>query len=209
MAKQRLSWNLGEPDEVPVSGQHPINHHTQSIFHVAIMEYGSSAKPCSLSHSHRFPSGVIPVFSYAVKCRKPKSRSSSVPAPPFAQVLTTHSAPCRVLSSSKRSLSAPLSSFRYDFTQRAFSNREGYTWTPMYLQHCTKPYVGTEIINQDWDAKPARPTARDFKWPPVTTNRSRVYGIPHFISGHNAAVNRPISYSKFMESPYLNRGSRS
>lgn len=166
---------------------------------------GVLQKPGSPSHSASFPSGprIIPVFTYTVKCRQ-KCRCSSA-QPHFVQVLTPHSAPCRVLSSSKRSLSAPLNSFMYDFTQKAFSNREGYTWTPMYLQHCTKPYMAAQIIDQNWGTKSAKPV-QDFNWPSVAADKSTFSWVPDKLSRSSVVRNRPTSYSKFMESPYLNRG---
>lgn len=165
----------------------------------------SNRRNCASPHSG---SGAPPIFSYTVRCSKQciARRCSSAP---HVQMVRLPPAPsCRVLSSRKRSLSTPLSNFVYDFTQKAYSNREGYTWTPMYLQHCSKPYASTQIIDQvRGRVDPREFKRKSFNYLTLPTadceRRKRVAGKPQ--EGSSRSRRQFTGYSKFMESPYMKR----
>lgn len=180
-----------------------------SVVVLSVMEKGRSS--CSRKSTNRtspdasFPTGagVTPVFSYTVMCRGKKCRCTSAP---LVQVINTSPAPCRVLSSRKRSLSAPLSNFVYDFTQKAFSNREGYTWTPMYLQHCTSLSVLEQVIDQDFDHDCYHPKSIASVKVPLFASTSWITSKCQDQECYNPhGIKQLTSYSKFMESPYLSK----
>ena len=169
----------------------------------------------SSSSSHRKPlnsassnsgSRVTPVFSYTVKCSKQcAARCSSAPLVQVVRRPSARASSCRVLNSHKRSLSPPLSNFVYDYTQKAYSNREGFTWTPMYLQHCPKPFVFTEIKNQDWDHVKPRKIFVPFSVANRNASKSSWQACCGTAPPPDGNSRRVTTYSKFMESPYINR----
>lgn len=164
--------------------------------------FSSQRKSFKNSASSDSDSGVIPIFSYTLQCSKQCTvRCSTAPLVQVARPSAPASS-CRVLSSHKRAISPPLSDFIYDYTQKAYSNREGYTWTPMYLQHCPKLYAFTEIKNQDRNHVKPREILASFS---VAFRNASKYswacGRPH--QGGN--FRQLTTYSKFMESPYINR----
>jgi hypothetical protein len=98
----------------------------------------------------------------------------------------------------------------YDFTQRAYSNREGYTWTPMYLQHCPdETRVPVEIFDRDWDHARTRESKRKLFVPISIANNhnKQCFSISSSVTGKPQGNKRSTSYSKFMRSPWLKRQS--
>ena len=153
---------------------------------------------------------VRTIYSYSKRCR-----SSGAP---LVRVLDPKAEPpCRVISGRKRTLSAPLSKFTYDYRERAFSNREGYTWTPMYLQHCSsldlvsktrvndKNYSKESIesrsdANRKWDSGHSKPFL-----PPFSSDKNEYCSWinPPDQDRDVLRIKQQTSYSKFMESPYI------
>lgn len=151
------------------------------------------------SSSPERKSTQVTAFSDSAYCNK---RASS--APIYTQVL--RNPPCRVLSSRKRSLSVPLRNFMYDITEKAFSNSKGYTWTPMYLQHCGRPRIfNRDCIKESPERKlSSPPVVMDTSW-----NLDRSWNLDQKVRDQEPhriwEVKQYTSYSKFMESPYLSR----
>lgn len=151
-----------------------------------------------------------------ISCSKkdPPSNASLV------RLLNSEPAPCKVLSNHRRALSAPLSHYTYCHEIRAFTNKEGCTWTPSYLKYC-QPTISHQLLK----AAPTTTTTN------TTNDKCNIYAEDIHkrktnILSHFAIKNAPIvvsssslpwswtrdkkrptvvSYSKFMESPYLRR----
>lgn len=136
--------------------------------------------------------------------------------------------PCRVISSRRQVASAPLKHFTYDYTERAFTNSKGYTWTPMYLHYC-KPLITEQFCDRnhfnlvDGDDRNKRPAnyiaSKDAKSKivknprkiqvfPLLTSKTSATKAPFWTQGKlgpRANSSKPVSYSKFMESPFLRK----
>lgn len=157
---------------------------------------------------------VTTIFSYSKRCR-------SSGASPLVRVLDPAAEPpCRVLSGRKRTLSAPLSKFTYDYRERAFSNREGYTWTPMYLQHCSSLIGRTHVTDNNTDHNSREnivsmsytggkcgPSSSKPFLTPFSSDESKYYPWmkPSDQDRDVRRVKQQTSYSKFMESPYIKK----
>ncbi len=149
---------------------------------------------------------------------KETSSSSARHSMVLVRMLNLGPPPCRVISSRRQALSAPLHHFTYDYREKAFTNREGYTWTPMYLHYC-KPLITEQlhgnnqfletnrnIANTDHLKRPKREvSAQLFS---LLTSNSTIIKAPFWTQGKlgTSVTNcKPISYSKFMESPYIQK----
>lgn len=156
----------------------------------------------------KFRPQIIKIFSYAEKSSPPES----APLVNMTLLETTPPGPwnCKVLSSSKRALSAPLSRYTYSHQDKAYSNQSGYTWTPAYLKYC-QPTIAEKFAASDSDADDNVSTSTDgsedrlsaIRWCKLLS-AEMAESEPIVYSLHRT-WRKPKSYSKFMESPYLKR----
>ena len=122
---------------------------------------------------------------------------------------------CRVLSSSKRALSAPLSQYVYSVEDKAFSNHTGYTWTPSYLKYC-QPTISEQFAATDngtsntSDKTDTSDRQNAIEWCNFwTAEFARVEPIIYPPCERELKVEKHrTSYSKFMVSPYLRKHRR-
>lgn len=179
--------------------------------HSSLQGVNSAMEACRIFTNSSNPH-VTTIYSYNKRCR-----SSGAP---LVRVLDpTAEPPCRVLSGRKRSLSAPLSKFTYDYRERAFSNREGYTWTPMYQQHLVgKSHDTVNDTNTNQNSKESRSYTggkNDLSRPnyklflsPFSSDESKYCPWnrkPTHQDWDVRRVKQRTSYSKFMESPYIKK----
>ena len=145
-------------------------------------------------------------------CYRSSAKSQSHPNGTYLRLLKTQasesSTPCRVLSSSKRALSAPLSRYTYDYKEGAFTNQKGYTWTPIYLRHCPSPFIISLPSKVDSGPGYNKSERNSFRLVlPAFDTKEVAITSSWFWSGHKEEreneIKKPISYSKFMQSPYL------
>lgn len=142
------------------------------------------------------------------------SKRNSCSSVPLVRLLKLDPAPCKVISNSKRAMSAPLNRYVYDHEEKAFSNKEGYTWTPMFFRHC-QPSISEQLHSNRISTR--NNSHAEKKWNRQVLAGSSTYitctGPPCWVrknqgairdTGRPSMVGRVVSggYSKFMESPY-------
>lgn len=152
----------------------------------------------------RFRPQMVTIFSYR------KTERCPFPKPIFLKSRPPH---CKAISASKRALSAPLSHFSYSHQEKAFSNQIGYTWTPSYLRYC-QPTISEQFNNRNTGNSCNNDRNNDdrlsaMKWcETLSLEHAKLEPIIASYPTPDAEPRKqllPVSYSKFMESPYLRK----
>lgn len=137
----------------------------------------------------------------------------SILLPRLVRLITPAPSPCKVLRSSRDTLSQPLSQFVYDYREGVFRNGTGYTWTPALFKslNFSLPTEQNAGLQPEEQLGPNKKRALMLLCPSssktwkTAAKRDKGEEPPkkRVCIKTDESYKKQISYSRFMLSPYL------
>ena len=177
----------------------------------------------SISHWHCPPQTEATIISFfKIQDESEEEKPSTILQcdTPLVRILNPDPPPYQVISNRRHVVSAPLSHFTYNHREKAFTHRDTFTWTPMYLHYCkqlvteqqqqskqffktneTIPKVRSRKLKQDVGIRLFSLLSRK------VASKSAAFWTQGKLGGAvaNHQPCRPVHHSKLMESPYMRK----